>query len=108
MIYSVLKTMRTVFPQVYVIATTDPRSEVLQNFIFVGHNATNPAERIALQRASAMEFRDPLLNKVAGLELRPVDDCAKSCFLLTDDFAPVEYHAANVIRRFDALSRKAQ
>ena len=108
MIDSVWKTMRTVFAQVYVIATTDPRSEALQNFIFIGHNSTRPDQRIDLQRAAAMEFAYPILNKVAGLELRPADDCAKSCFLLTDDFAPVEYHAANVIRQFDAVSRKAK
>ena len=53
-----------------------------------------------------MTFAYPVLNKVAGLELGPSDERMESDLLLTDDFAPVEYHAANVIRRFDAVSRR--
>jgi hypothetical protein len=103
MIYSVLKTMRSVFPQVYLIATADPASDELQNFIFVGHNADS---RIDLQQAAAFKFDYPVLNRVAGLELRPAEDMVDSAFLLTDDFAPVEYYAVNVIRKYDAASRK--
>lgn len=108
MIYSVWKTMRTVFPDVYVIATVDPGSEALQNFIFVGHKSSKPGERIDFRRAAEMTFVYPVLNKVAGLELGPPDERMESDLLLTDDFAPVEYHAANVIRRFDAVSRRVQ
>jgi spermidine synthase len=94
-IYSVLRTMRAAFPQVYVIATAGPASEELQNFIFVGHNASNPDRRADLGRAAALEWRaaDALLDSY------PV---------LTDDFAPVEYYAANAIRRYDAISRRAR
>ena len=100
--------MRTVFPDVYVIATVDPGSEALQNFIFVGHKSSKPGERIDFRRAAEMTFVYPVLNKVAGLELGPPDERMESDLLLTDDFAPVEYHAANVIRRFDAVSRRVQ
>jgi spermidine synthase len=91
-IYSVLRTMRAAFPQVYVIATAGPASEELQNFIFVGHNASTPDRRVDLGRAAALEWRaaDALLDSY------PV---------LTDDFAPLEYYAANAIRRYDAISR---
>jgi spermidine synthase len=94
-IYSVLRTMRAAFPQVYVIATVGPASEELQNFIFVGHNASNPERRADLERAAPLEWRasDALLDSY------PV---------LTDDFAPVEYYAASAIRRYDAISRKAR
>jgi spermidine synthase len=94
-IYSVLRTMRAVFPQLYVIATVNPASEELQNFIFVGHNASNPERRVDLGRAAALEWRasDPLLDS------HPV---------LTDDFAPLEYYAANAIRRYDAASGRAR
>ena len=94
-IYSVLRTMRVAFPQVYVIATAGPASEELQNFIFVGHNASNPERRTDLGRTAALEWRasDALLDSY------PV---------LTDDFAPVEYYAANAIRRYDAISRRAR
>jgi len=43
---------------------------------------------------------------VAGQELRPAEALVDSAFLLTDDFAPVEYYAADVIRKYDAASRK--
>jgi spermidine synthase len=94
-ICSVFRTMRAVFPQVYVVATASPVSEELQNFIFVGHNASNPQRRADLGRAAALEWRasDVLLDAY------PV---------LTDDFAPLEYYAANAIRRYDALSRRAR
>lgn len=108
MIYSVLKTMRTVFPQVYVIATVSPQSDKLQNFIFIGHNSTDPGQRIDLQQAALLKFKYPILNQVARLELLPTNDLVESYSLLTDDFAPVEYYAANVIRQYDAASRPAQ
>jgi spermidine synthase len=104
-IYSVLKTMRAAFPQVYVIATVSPEGEDLQNFIFIGHNASDPTRRIDLRRAAAAEFAYPMLQGVAGLELRPAQALLDSHAVLTDDYAPVEYYAANTIRRYDTLSR---
>jgi spermidine synthase len=94
-ICSVLRTMRAAFPQVYVIATVSPASEELQNFIFVGHNASNPERRVDLGKAAALEWR------ASGAP-------PESCPLLTDDFAPLEYYAANAIRRYDALSGGAR
>jgi hypothetical protein len=48
------------------------------------------------------------LRNVAALELRLADGVLDSYPLLTDDFAPVEYYAASAIRRYDAVSRRAQ
>lgn len=103
-IFSVLKTMRTVFPQVYLIATVDPESNKLQNFIFIGHKQT---KRIDLQQAASAKFVYPILNKVAALEMRPADELVDSFFLLSDDFSPVEYYAANMIRQYEASLRQA-
>lgn len=108
MLYSLLRTMRSVFPQVYVIATVSPTSQELQNFIFIGHNPAHPDRRTDLRRAAALEFAYPMLNGVAALELRPADAALEAYPLLTDDFAPVEYYAANAIRRYDAIARKAR
>jgi hypothetical protein len=98
--------MRAAFPQVYVIATVGPESEELQNFIFIGQNASNPDQRIDLRQAAAVEFASPMLQGVAALELRPTDTLVNSHAVLTDDYAPVEYYAANAIRRYDAASRR--
>jgi spermidine synthase len=105
MIYSVIRTMRAAFPQVYVIATVSPESEELQNFIFIGHNASNPDRRTDLRRAAAVEFAYPMLKSIAALELRPAEALLDAHPMLTDDYVPVEYYAANTIRRYDALSR---
>jgi spermidine synthase len=96
-IYSVFRTMRAAFPQVYVIATVSPASEELQN----------PDKRTDLRQAAALEFAHPILKGVAALEWRAADALLDSHPVLTDDFAPVEYYAANAIRRYDALSRRA-
>lgn len=107
MVYAVLRTMRAAFPQVYVIATVDPASEALQNFIFIGHNASHADQRIDLRRAAAVAFADSMLKDLAALELRPADALVDAVAVLTDDFAPLEYYAANAIRRYDAVLRGA-
>jgi spermidine synthase len=107
-IYSVFRTMRAAFPQVYVFATVGPATEDLQNFIFVGHNASNPDQRVDLRRASAVSFAYPMLKGVAALEVRAADALLDSYPVLTDDFAPLEYYAANAIRRYDAISKGAR
>src|SRR5215471_8202094 len=106
-IYSMLKTMRAAFPQVYVFATVNPASEELQNFIFVGHNASNPDQRADLGKAAAVALANPMLKGVAALEWRAEDASLDSYPVLTDDFAPVEYYAANTIRRYDVISGRA-
>jgi spermidine synthase len=107
-IYSALRTMRAAFPQVYVFATVSPSSEDLQNFIFVGHNASNPERRVDLGKAATIEFALPMLKDVAALEVRPADALLDSHAVLTDDYAPVEYYAASAIRRYDAASGRAR
>ena len=104
-ILAVLRTMRAAFPQVYVVATISPESEALQNFIFIGHNASQPGERADLRRAAALAFAHPVLKGVAALELRASADLVEAHPLLTDDFAPLEHYAANAIRRHDAVLR---
>jgi len=108
MLFSVLRTMRSVFPQVYVFATVSPTSDELQNFIFIGHNAPDPGARIDLRQAATVSFSYPILKGIAAMELRPADALLESHPLLTDDFAPVEYYAVNVIRRYDAASGRTR
>jgi hypothetical protein len=100
--------MRSAFAQVYVVATIGPESEELQNFIFIGHNASEPDKRVDLRQAAAAAFAYPMLQGVAALELRPVDALLEAHPVLTDDFAPLEYYAANAIRRYDAISRRTR
>lgn len=100
LILSLLKTMRREFAQVYLLATVDPRSEELQNFIFVGHRTNGTA--VELRRARDIEFGYPQLQRVAELELSPDETQLSSALVFTDDYAPVERYAARVLRRYDA------
>ena len=104
-IYAVLRTLRSVFPQVYAIATRDAASDALQNIILIGHKAVPPGRRVDLRRAADIEFDEPQLQSVAARELRPSDAELEAYPVLTDDYAPLEYYAAASIRRYDALAR---
>jgi len=107
LVYSILKTMRRVFTQVYLIATVDPASEELQNFIFVGHQA-NSGKRIDLSQAQDIKFSYPRLKQVASLELHPGDEDLARAVLLTDNYAPVEFYAARIIRQYNANLASAE
>lgn len=108
LIYSILKTMRSVFPQVYLLATVDPGSEQLQNFIFIGHKSEASDQRLDLQQAQMIRSSYPQLQRIAGLELNPGEAEIDAALILSDDYAPVEHYAAKVIRQYDASLRKAE
>lgn len=95
LLLSVLKTMRAVFPQVYVYATADPNSEKGQNFIFVGHKQS---KRVDLQQAASIEFTYPLMQASAQLEYRPDPALVDAAVLYTDTYAPVEHYSAKLLR----------
>ncbi|HEX5054956.1 MAG TPA: fused MFS/spermidine synthase [Gammaproteobacteria bacterium] len=100
LILSLLRTLRSVFPQVYVYAVKDPGSLELQNFIFV---AQLRPERVDPGLAAGIAFTYPELKRIAALEYRPAAALVDAAMLLTDDYAPVEYYAAQVVRQYDAL-----
>lgn len=93
-------TMRAELPSVYVIATEDPNSEKLQNFIFVGHNAQGTGQRVDWRTATGTDFSYPELRRVAGLQIFTAGSDDDRGPLLTDDFTPVEKYAARLLRRY--------
>lgn len=102
MLLAVLKTMQSVFPQVYVFATSDPNSEKLQNFMFIGHKQD---ARIDLRKAANIKFAYPLLNNSARLEYRPDPEQLAAVLVFTDDYAPVEHYASKLVRLHPTLRR---
>ena len=107
LIESIYKTMQSSFAQVYLIATKNPRSEELQNFIFIGQRQESSAERIELSQARKLLFAYPDLQQVDGLEIHPDNTVIESAILLSDDYAPVERYAAEVIRQYVASQQVA-
>ena len=61
--------------------------------------------RVDLNRARDIAFSYPMLQTTAELEYRPEPALVEAAMLLTDDHAPVEYYAAQVVRQYDALLR---
>ncbi len=93
-IWSQVKTMRQVFPHVYVFAARDPSSAATQNIIAVGSNSKTRVDvNDAKWRASAYQT----VREIAG---HYVDDRRVSLAsypVLTDDYAPVDYLTAKVL-----------
>lgn len=102
LVYSIHKTMRSVFAEVYLIASVDPASESLQNFIFIGHKKAASGRRVDLNRALDTEFSYPRLRQIASLEMKPGAEDVNGAALLTDNYAPVEFYAAKIIRKYAA------
>ena len=95
--------MQAVFPQRYVFAIVDPESEKAQNFMLVGHNSPH---RIDLATKNLSAFDSPILKGLQQKELKLTGLDLAGVQILTDDYAPVEYLLANLIRQYNEIIRK--
>ncbi|MGH7157956.1 MAG: fused MFS/spermidine synthase [Candidatus Saccharimonadales bacterium] len=95
-ILSEIRTLREVFPNVYLFAVNSPQAQDSQNLVIAAHKS-----------AAALEFgpdkiKDSKHEVIRSLPAHQVDlgkyDLGKYP-LLTDDFAPVEYWTAQLLRR---------
>lgn len=105
LIASLAKTLSAVFPQWYVFATIDPDKQLLQNFIFVGHKHDH---RIDLAQAENIEFIFPELKNITNNEYRVNANNLASAKLFTDNYAPVEYLAANSIKQYEEMLKQSK
>jgi hypothetical protein len=96
--------MRQAFPHVHVLATLSPHSEDLQNFIFIGQRHPAPVD---LWRARATAFKSPGLQAVADQVYRPSTAMLAAAPVYTDDHAPVDYYAAELVRLYAAQRQAA-
>jgi spermidine synthase len=96
LIMSEIKTFRTVFPNSYFFAVDAPDKIGLQNIIFVGYNSNKK-----------MDFNDPKITKdenpiiqSLGKKAINLDGFEFSKYpLFTDNFSPVEYLTAQVLKK---------
>jgi spermidine synthase len=102
LILSVTKTLRSVFPNIYVFAITDPSSIGPQNFILVGHNST---QRINIETLKTENFQIPILRTLKEKEFKLSQVDLTPYPILTDNYAPVEYLSSKVIRKYNARLR---
>lgn len=106
LILSLLKTMRSEFVRVYLLATDDPASEELQNFIFVALHSTSRGDAVDLGSARRIDFSYPELRRVDEFELTPDEQDLSGALVFSDDYAPVELYSARVLRHYDAMLAK--
>ena len=97
LILAEIKTFQTVFPNRYFFAVSWPERTDSQNVMLVGYNSDT---RVDFNSSSIAANRDPLIRLLPSklidvehrFELSPYP-------ILTDDFAPVEFLTAQVLRR---------
>lgn len=90
-ILSEMKTFRSVFENSYFFAVDSPDKKGLQNFIFLG---LNNSRRIDFGSQEILQHEKRLIRNLPKKLLDPENLNFDTAFILTDDFAPVEYLTA--------------
>jgi spermidine synthase len=103
LIFSEIKTFRMVFPNSYFFAVAWPEKTETQNVMLVGYKSDT---RVDLNSPSVLQDRDPFI-RFLGSKLLDVDGRfdLSPYPILTDNFAPVEFLTAKVLRRAFAEER---
>lgn len=93
-IWSEIKTMQAVFPQVYVFAVRDPLDTKVQNIIAVGSKFQ---QRIDIHDAKWRESAYQVVREAASHYV-PVERMSlKEHLVLTDNYAPIDYLTSKVL-----------
>ena len=93
-VWSEVKTMQQVFPQVYVFGVRDPLDTAVQNIVVVGAKSKTRVDvNGAKWRKSAYQAVREVAGHYVSTERIPLDRYP----VLTDDYAPVDYLAAKVL-----------
>jgi spermidine synthase len=95
-VWSEVKTMQQVFPQVYVFAVRDPLDTTTQNIVVAGSNA---AVRLDVFDAKWRSSANQIVREVAGHYVATERIPLAGYPVLTDDYAPVDYLTAKVLPR---------
>lgn len=97
LILSEIRTFETVFPNSYFFAVAWPERTDSQNIMLVGSNSEI---RVDLKRPDVLRNPDQVIH---GLSLKQIDVARRfelsAYTLLTDNYSPVEYLTAQVLRR---------
>lgn len=93
-VWSEIRTMQTVFPQVYVFAVISPTESMVQNIIAVG---SKRSQRIDINQLDLQNNNQKVIRELAAhaidLSRVPLDNQ----LVLTDDYAPVDFLVSGVL-----------
>lgn len=95
-ILSEIKTFQTVFPNSYFFAVDSVDKVGVQNIIVVGYNSD---KKIDLKSEAITSNSNPVIQALSDHELKVADFDLESHKIFTDNFSPVEYYSAQVLRR---------
>ena len=94
LIMSEIKTFKEVFPNSYFFAVNSPKSQNIQNIIFLGINSN---QKIDFHSNEIVKNNNTIINGLAQKNIK-VDDIDFSQYKeLTDNFAPIEYLVGKII-----------
>lgn len=95
LIWSEIKTFKSIFPNSYFFAVNSPDAKIPQNIIFMGINGN---QTINWQKVPAL--KNPLLINLQGKEINLSSIDFSKHELLTDDFAPTDYFVSKTLNRW--------
>lgn len=95
-IFSEMKTFRNVFPNSYFFAVDSPEKTAPQNIIFAGYNSD---KKIDLNADLVLQNKNPIIGSLRDKIINPDNFDLSFYPILVDDFAPVEYLTAKVLRQ---------
>jgi len=102
-IFSEIKTFKSIFPNSYFFAVKSPQSMDLQNIIFVGYNSN---KEIDFNKPEIKESENQIIRKLSEKVIN-LDKFDLSPYpKLTDNFSPVEYLIAKLLKRHLAWTER--
>ncbi len=96
LIMSEIRTFQSVFPNNYFFAAKSPRETGVQNIMFVGWNSD---KKINIRDPKFLADAHPLIRSLGTKTIDAQKFDLSGYPVLTDDFSPSEYLAAQVLRR---------
>src|SRR4030042_6398600 len=93
-----IKTFRSVFPNSYFFAVDSPNKKGIQNFIFLGFKNDN--QKIDFSSQEILDNENEIIRKLPEKLININDVDFSSAYLITDNFAPIEYLTAKIIAKF--------
>ncbi|OGK09333.1 hypothetical protein A2767_03820 [Candidatus Roizmanbacteria bacterium RIFCSPHIGHO2_01_FULL_35_10] len=96
LLISEIKTFRSVFPNSYFFALDLPSSKSSQNIIFLGLNSS---QKINFEDPKIKNNKDEIISNLKNKLIDIGKETFYSYTLLTDNYAPVEYLTAQVVKQ---------
>jgi len=96
LIMSEIKTFQTVFPNSYFFAVGSPSKIGSQNIIFVGYNSN---KKIDFNSSEIKKDKNPTIQSLQEKVINPDRFEFSKYPILTDNFSPVEYLTAQVLKK---------